>query len=68
MDDSQFVVTLKDVYEELRNVHDSVNSLAPHAATLEDHETRMRSIERWKYAIPGNVILAGVSLYLSVRK
>ena len=36
----------------------------------EDHEKRLRALERWKYALPvsvfGAVLSAGVTIYLSV--
>lgn len=50
--DGSFTVTLADVYAEVRRCQDAVLSMQPQASTLNDHETRIRSVERWKYALP----------------
>jgi hypothetical protein len=47
-----------------------VQSNAAVQTTLDDHETRIRSVERWKYAVPtatvGAIISAGITIAKAV--
>ena len=36
--------------------------------TNADYESRLRSLERWKYSIPASLLTAAISLYLSAWK
>jgi hypothetical protein len=46
----------REIYDEIIGMRDDVRSLTQHQAEtvsrLADHETRLRSIERWKYTLP----------------
>lgn len=58
MPEDNFVVTLKDVYIELRRLQDTVASITPQATQLADHENRIRAGERWRYSLPVSLMLA----------
>lgn len=55
-------VSNKDLWIELRKLQDQVTLMVPQGLAIQDHEQRLRSIERWKYALPTSLILAGASL------
>lgn len=50
-------VSLADVYAELQKLKEAVIALTPQAQTLSDHETRLRQLERWKYALPISLVV-----------
>lgn len=54
----KFEITLGDVYHELRKLQDQMKELTPMSHTLADHETRIRLIEKWKYALPIVTLIA----------
>lgn len=58
MGDESVVVTLKDVWIEVRRLQDTVALMTPQATQLADHENRIRSAERWRYALPISLLLA----------
>lgn len=60
------LITLRDVYDKVTEVSKTVDEVAnagkhstKHAA---DHELRIRSLERWAYALPAALVLAAVAL------
>lgn len=53
------VITLKDVWTEVRQVRDSVALVPTYGTQLGDHESRIRSLERWRYSAHA---AAGVSI------
>jgi len=66
-----FTVTLADVYAAVRKCEDSVLSMQPQKDIIEDHEGRIRGLERWRYALPitlivtiGNTAAAVAALFL----
>lgn len=64
MSDPGFTVTLKDVYLLVQEVKEKIAPLPSYGTKIDDHETRMRSLERWRYGIPaGLLITAGNILY-----
>lgn len=66
--DENFVITLKDVYIEVRRLQDTVAAMTPQGMQLADHETRIRSTERWKYSLPVSLLLAVGSSALAVTE
>lgn len=56
------VISNKDIYTELLKVKEAVTAMNPQANQLQDHETRLRSVERWKYAMPASIVLALVAV------
>ncbi len=55
-------VTLKDVYEAVRRVEADVAEMHSAVAHIPDHESRIRKLEAWRYAVPSSVILAAGAL------
>jgi hypothetical protein len=51
----------RDLWIELRKVQDQIMLMTPQAMVIQDHEQRIRSIERWKYALPTSLVLAVAS-------
>jgi hypothetical protein len=63
-------ISAREIYDQIVGLRDDVRSLVQSnqevSHKLDDHETRLRSIERWKYGIPiaavGAVGSAGVAI------
>lgn len=55
-------VSNKDLWIELRKIQDQVTLMVPQGIAIQDHEQRLRSIERWKYALPTSLALGVASL------
>lgn len=56
--DPGFTVTLKDVYLLVQDVKEKITPVPSYGAKLDDHETRIRSCEKWRYAIPAGLLIA----------
>lgn len=67
-DPNGVTITLKDVYVELSKLRDTVNALTPQSEQLADHESRLRGLEKWKYALPTSVILAITSVIVTIME
>lgn len=69
-DEDKVVITIKDIYGELKELVIEVRRLAQHYDSQEkidaDHERRIRSLEAWKYGIPitSVVAIAGIIMQL----
>jgi hypothetical protein len=67
-------ISAREIYDQIVGLRDDVRSLVQSNAavqtTLDDHETRIRSVERWKYAVPtatvGAIISAGITIAKAV--
>lgn len=55
--DPGFTVTLKDVYLLVQEVKDKVALVPAYGLRLDDHETRIRSCEKWRYAFPASLLI-----------
>jgi hypothetical protein len=57
-------ISAREIYDEIVGMREDVRSLTQTSKTvgeqLTDHEKRIRSVERWKYALPV-VTLTGIS-------
>jgi hypothetical protein len=55
-------------YQQLANdmsaVREDVAAIKAHIEALPDHEIRLRTLERWKYGIPGGAIVALLALFI----
>jgi len=51
-------ITLTDIYVELRRLQDTVAAMTPQSVQINDHETRLRALERWRYSLPVSLVLA----------
>jgi hypothetical protein len=60
----------REIYDQVVGLRADVNKLVDSHAdtetTLDDHENRIRSLERWRYAVPtaaiGGLVAAGLSI------
>jgi hypothetical protein len=65
----------REIYDELLGMRDDVRSLAQTRVdvneTLDDHEDRLRSVERWKYGVPvatlSGLISVGAAVYSAIK-
>lgn len=68
-EDGSIRVTLRDVYGVVTELRDAVNALNASAALTaftatqandrtSDHEVRLRTVEKWVYAIPATALIA----------
>jgi hypothetical protein len=55
---SVVMITLKDVWLEVAKMRDDVAHMAANTPQLVDHENRVRSLERWRYALPTSMMIA----------
>jgi hypothetical protein len=63
-------ISAREIYDQIVGLRDDVRSLVQSGAetskTLEDHESRLRSVERWKYTVPtaalGAIGSAGITI------
>ncbi|MGX1133197.1 hypothetical protein RKD49_005387 [Streptomyces glaucescens] len=68
------VVTIgaREIYDQLVGLRDDVRSLVQSNAdvqeTLDDHEVRIRSVERWKYTVGTAALSAVVSAGVTISK
>ena len=61
-------VTTKDVWQELVKLRADVAVIAGNAAAVPDHETRIRGLERWRYALPTTLFLSFTSLGTAIAE
>ncbi|GAA0955328.1 hypothetical protein GCM10009560_79180 [Nonomuraea longicatena] len=61
-DELGFTVTLRQIYEEMRDLTAEVRTLTSELKesrkTDEDHERRLRVVERWMWGLPVSIIAA----------
>lgn len=66
MADNDTVITLKDVFTMVTKLVGQQEAI--HARNLmadqihTDHETRLRALERWRYAVPASVVISAGSI------
>jgi hypothetical protein len=65
-------ISAREIYDQIVGLRDDVRSLVQSNEnvhqTLDDHEERLRTIERWKYSIPAAVVTALISAGVAVSK
>lgn len=54
------------IYDKLVAVENAVTAMTPNTATIQDHEKRLRSVERWKYALASSTVAAVASLVIAL--
>jgi hypothetical protein len=61
-DEPGYVITIKDIYEEMRDLTSEVRTLASELResrrTDDDHERRIRVLERWMWGLPVSILTA----------
>lgn len=68
LDDDTITIRLRDVYDEVKNLRIDVAPLRDVVQKQADHEERIRSLEKWAYALPPTFILALVSAIVALVK
>lgn len=69
-------ISSREIYDEIVGMRADVQSLVQSNAVisrqLDDHESRLRSLERWRYAVPtavlGTVVSAGITIANAIGK
>lgn len=70
-------ITIDQIYTLLTDVHGLVQGLTAREVSmndkiieqtkqLQDHETRIRSNERWRWAIPATLVIVAVEIFRNV--
>ena len=64
------VISAREIYNEIVGMRDDVRSLSQTShntdQTLDDHENRLRAVERWKYGMPIAAIAAIASCVATI--
>ncbi|TDD97178.1 hypothetical protein [Actinomadura rubrisoli] len=62
--DPKIEISLKEIYDEFRQLSSDIRNLVSKVdgskAITDDHESRIRTLEKYKYAVPLTVIMAVV--------
>lgn len=65
-------ISAREIYDQIVGLRDDVRSLVQSNAevgkVLDDHESRLRAVERWKYAVPTATVGAIVSAGITIAK
>ncbi|MFI6685382.1 hypothetical protein [Streptomyces sp. NPDC050485] len=68
--DAVVTITARDIYGELRTLSIEVQRIGQvmdsNASRLDDHETRIRGIEKWRYAISASVVTSTASAIVAL--
>lgn len=71
-DEDKVVITIKDIYAEMRELVVEVRRLTQHydngKSIDDDHEKRIRSLEAWKYGIPITSVVAIAGIVMTLMK
>lgn len=65
MDQSGVHITMRDIYEELVYIR---QELIPAVTSVKDHEARIRTLERWAYALPPTFLAALATAIFSMLR
>lgn len=62
----------REIYDQVIGLRDDVRSLVQSSEdvekTLDDHEQRLRGIERWKYSVPAAALTSVVGAVVTIVK
>lgn len=65
-------ITSREIYDEIVGMREDVRSLTQHhesvTGKLADHEDRLRTLERWKYALPTAAVTGLVAAGVTIAK
>lgn len=67
-DEEAVVITLRDVYNEVVSVKGSVQSMNGLPLQVGDHETRIRALEKWRYALPPTLVISIGSMLVALLR
>lgn len=72
MDHDGITITLREIYDQVVATREEVQTLTQtrdaHSEKLADFETRLRTLERWKYSIPVALIGSGLAAITSLTQ
>lgn len=72
VDESGFVVTIREVYDEMRELTSELRTLTSELKesrrTDEDHERRIRVLERWMWGLPVSIIGTIAAVIIALAK
>lgn len=61
-------VTTKDLWMEMVRLRGDLGPTIQNAASVPDHENRIRLLERWRYAVPPAVVMSAASVIIGFLK
>lgn len=65
-------ISTRDIYDQVVGIRDDVRTLTHSGVAtnkmLEDHEQRLRGIERWRYSVPTAAVAAVASAAVTLVK
>lgn len=65
-------ISAREIYDQIVGLRDDVRSLTQSnehvTTTLDDHEERLRTVERWKYSVPTAVLTAVLAAVVTLLK
>lgn len=64
--DGSVTITNKEIYSELMQVKGAVQTMGGQGGQIIDHETRIRGLEKWRYALPPTLLVALASLVIAL--
>lgn len=62
------IVTLKDVFMAVQSVDGRLRTVESDIRSVRDHEERIRTLERWMYALPPTFLVAVASIVITLVK
>lgn len=64
--DTAVTITNREIYDKVVHLEEKIGAVVQQAAQVGDHETRIRSVERWKYALPATLGSSILSVVLAI--
>lgn len=60
-------ITLREIYDKLVRIEESVRVMDAPLQTVTDHESRIRGLERWRYSQPVTLVMSVASIVITLR-
>lgn len=67
-DPDGYRIGFREIYEGLMDVKAALTRFEPTVKTVLDHESRLRVLERWRYALPSSLVLAALSVVVAITQ
>lgn len=55
-------ITLREVFDAVMDVKNTLAGMASHGDAIKDHETRIRALEKWVWGAAGTGVVGGAAL------
>lgn len=65
-DQTTVTIGLRDVYDAVQGLRTDVTRIGEAIKPIGDHETRLRSLERWKYMFPASLVVSAGSAAVAI--